>query len=327
MANILVTGGAGYVGSHCCLAVAEAGHTPIAFDNLHNGHSKFVKWGPLVVADIRDDRALDQVFRDYRPEAVLHCAALLDIADSAADPAAFYNVNVSGSLTLLSAMLRHQVRTFVFSSSCATYGASSHLPISESHLQAPVSPYGHTKVIIERAVHEFGAAYGLRFALLRYFNAAGASDAGLGQRQTRTKQVIPQALAVASGQSGSFKIFGADYDTPDGTCIRDYVHVLDLADAHVRAINHLLQNRNSFVINLGTGEGSSVLQVIAEAQGVSKRTLRVEIAPRRSGDPPVLVADNVLAHRLLGWRPQHNLTQIVSSAWRWHSEIEPTFFS
>jgi UDP-glucose 4-epimerase len=327
MAKVLVTGGAGYVGSHCCLALSRAGHTPIVFDNFHNGHRQFVKWGPLAEGDIRDAAALDTAFRTHRPEAVLHCAALAEVGPSLTDPARFYDVNVTGSLALLDAMRRHGVSVFVFSSSCATYGAPVRTPMDETHPQAPINPYGRTKLVVEHALREFEPAYGLRFALLRYFNAAGAAwEEGIGERHQPETHAIPLALHAALGRRGAFEVFGADYETPDGACIRDYVHVLDLADAHVRAIDRLLAGEPSLAANLGTGTGASVFAILEAIKRNTNHAVPTRIGDRRAGDPAVLVADNAFAQHALGWAPQQSLDGIVASAWRWHVEIEPRLF-
>lgn len=328
MATILVTGGAGYVGSHCCLALKRAGHTPVVYDNLFNGHERFVKWGPFERGDIRDRARLDEVFAAHKPDAVLHCAALIEVGESVKRPDAFYDNNVAGTLTLLDAMRAHGVNAFVFSSTCATYGDPLRLPMDETHPQWPVSPYGWTKLMIERASRDMAGAYGLRFAHLRYFNAAGACpDEGIGERHEPETHAIPLALFTLLGRRDGFKIFGDDYDTRDGTCLRDYVHVLDLADAHVRALERLIGGGESLAANLGTGDGVTVRELLDAIARVTARSVNAAPAPRRPGDAPALVADNAFARRELNWAPIRNIDAIISDAWRWHSEVEPRLFN
>jgi UDP-glucose 4-epimerase len=328
MATILVTGGAGYVGSHCCLALSRAGHTPVVFDNLSNGHECFVKWGPFEHGDIRDRARLAEIFGRHKPAAVLHCAALIEVGESVKHPERFYDNNVAGALNVLEAMKQHGVGPFVFSSTCATYGEPQRLPMDESHPQAPVSPYGWTKLMIERASRDIAAAHGLTFAHLRYFNAAGAcAEEGIGERHDPETHAIPLALFTLIGRREGFKIFGTDWDTRDGTCLRDYVHVLDLADAHVRAIERLLAGGDSVAANLGTGDGVTVKELLAAIEQVTGRSVPAAEAPRRPGDAPALVADNAFARRELGWAPSRGIDDVIADAWKWHAEIEPKLFS
>ncbi len=328
MHTVLVTGGAGYVGSHCCLALARAGYKVVVFDNLYNGHERFAKWGAFVRGDIRDKAALEAVFAEHKPAAVLHCAALIEVGESVKDPARFYDNNVAGALTLLQAMRDAGVSAFVFSSTCATYGVPQRLPLDETHPQLPVSPYGWTKLMIEQASRDFAGAYGLKFAHLRYFNAAGAApDEGIGERHEPESHAIPLALFTLIGRREGFKIFGEDYDTRDGTCLRDYVHVLDLADAHVRAITRLIEGGESLAVNLGTGDGVTVKELIAAVDKVTGRKVPAAPADRRAGDSPALVADNSLARRELGWAPQRGIDVTIADAWRWHAEVEPRLFN
>jgi UDP-glucose 4-epimerase len=328
MATILVTGGAGYVGSHCCLALRRAGHTPVVFDNLSNGHEAFVKWGPFEQGDIRDKVRLDEVFARHRPAAILHCAALIEVGESVKYPERFYANNVVGALNVLEAMNAHGVTPFVFSSTCATYGEPQRLPMDETHAQAPVSPYGWTKLMIEQASRDIAAAHGLKFAHLRYFNAAGACpEEGVGERHDPETHAIPLALFTLIGRRDGFKIFGADWDTRDGTCLRDYVHVLDLADAHVRAIERLLSGGGSLAANLGTGDGVTVKELLAAIERVTGRPVPATAAPRRPGDAPALVANNALARAELGWAPSRGIDQIIGDAWKWHAEVEPKRFA
>ncbi|MES1156562.1 MAG: UDP-glucose 4-epimerase GalE [Alphaproteobacteria bacterium] len=327
MATVLVTGGAGYVGSHCCLALARAGHRVVAYDNLVNGHTKFVKWGPFERGDIRDKTRLAAVFAAHQPSAVVHCAALIEVGVSMKNPASFYENNVVGSLTLFEVMREAGVNAFVFSSTCATYGEPKQLPMDETHAQAPLNPYGWSKLMVERAARDFAQAYGLKFALLRYFNAAGATPSeGIGERHDPETHAIPLALFTLLGRREGFSIFGDDYATRDGACLRDYVHNLDLADAHVRAVERLLGGGESLAANLGTGDGVTVLELLTAIERVTGRKVPATRAPRRQGDSPALVANNALARRELGWSPQRNIDAIIADAWKWHSEIEPKLF-
>jgi len=324
MATILVTGGAGYVGSHCCLALTRAGHKVVVYDNLSNGHAKFVKWGPLEEGDIRDRERLRDVFAAHRPDAVLHCAALIEVGESVKFPERFHDVNVTGTQVLLDAMHEAGARAFVFSSSCAVYGAPQRLPMDETHPFAPASPYGQNKLDAERLSEVAAAARGGSFAHLRYFNAAGAAwGEGIGESHEPESHAIPLALFTLLGRREAFKIFGEDYDTRDGTCLRDYVHVLDLADAHVRAVERLLGGGASLAANLGTGDGVTVRELIAAIERVTGKRIPAIPAPRRDGDSPALLADNAFALRELGWSPRRNIDAIIADAWKWHSEIEP----
>lgn len=320
MATILVTGGAGYVGSHCAMALAKGGHRVVVYDNLCNGHREFAKWGLFVEGDIRDRARLGALFAEQKPDAVLHCAALIEVGESVKDPARFWDNNVAGALTLLEAMREAGCNAFVFSSTCATYGAPLRLPMDETHPQNPVSPYGWTKLAIEQASRDYAAAYGLKFAHLRYFNAAGAAPGeGIGERHEPETHAIPLALFALFGKRDGFKIFGDDYETRDGTCLRDYVHALDLADAHVRAIERLLGGGASLAANLGTGDGVTVKELLTAIERVTGRAVPAERAPRREGDAPALLADNTLARRELGWSPKHGIDAIIADAWAWHS--------
>ncbi len=318
--NILVTGGAGYIGSHACKALARAGYQPIAVDNLVYGHPWAVRWGPLERGDIADRAWLDGVIGRYRPVAVMHFAAYAYVGESVLDPGKYYRNNVAGSLTLLEAARDHGIGCFIFSSSCATYGVPARVPIAEDCPQAPVNPYGASKLMIERMLADFEVAHGLRSRCLRYFNAAGADAEGeLGEDHDPETHLIPLAIRAARQVGPDLAIFGTDYPTPDGTAVRDYIHVTDLADAHVRALEDLLAGGASGVLNLGTGRGYSVREVVRAVEAVGGRPVPVREAPRRAGDPPVLVADAARAMARLGWRPGHSsLEEIVASAWRWH---------
>lgn len=318
--TVLVTGGAGYIGSHACKALARSGYLPVAFDNLAYGHREAVRWGPLIVGDIADRATLDMVFAKYAPVAVMHFAAYAYVGESVADPAKYYLNNVGGSLSLLEAMRAACCKIVVFSSTCATYGEPASVPIREDQAQVPVSPYGRTKLLIEQAIADYGHAYGFRFALLRYFNACGADpDGEVGERHAPETHLIPRAFMAALGQIPQLELFGDDYDTPDGTCVRDYVHVTDLALAHVLALEHLLALGSDLRLNLGTGRPTSVLEILTAAERVSGRRVPVKISPRRLGDPPMLYADPSAAMHILGFRTEFNdIEKILETAWRFH---------
>ena len=317
--NILVTGGAGYIGSHTCKALSKAGLTPVAFDNLVTGHGEAVKWGPLERGDILDRARLDAVLQKYRPLAVLHFAAYAYVGESVTQPAKYYRNNVSGALTLLEAMRDHGVTQMVFSSSCSTYGTPRSIPIGENHPQNPINPYGASKLMVERMLADFGAAYNLRSVSLRYFNAAGADpDGEIGEDHDPETHLIPLVLKAGVGECPNITIYGTDYDTPDGTCIRDFVHVTDLAEAHVLALRALESGCDSSSYNLGIGHGFSVREVIRTANVVSGQSIPVAEGGRRPGDPARLVADAKRAKGELGWDPQYgDLTQIIATAWDW----------
>lgn len=318
--TILVTGGAGYIGSHACKALAAAGYLPIAYDNLVHGHAQAVKWGPLERGDIADREALDAVIARHRPRAVLHFAAYAYVGESVADPGKYYRNNVAGTLTLLEAVRDHHIPRFVFSSTCATYGIPDRLPITESSPQRPINPYGASKLMVERMLADFGAAHDIGWIALRYFNAAGADpDNEIGESHDPETHLIPLALDAASRRGRPLTVFGNDYPTPDGTCLRDYVHVTDLANAHVLALAALEQGVASQPINLGNGDGYSVLEVIAAAARVTGRDVPYDIAPRRPGDPPILISDAACARKTLGWQPRlAAIDAIIATAWAWH---------
>lgn len=322
MARILITGGAGYVGSHCAKALAAAGHEGVVFDSLLFGHRAFVRWGPLIEGDIRNASALDAVFSAYRFDAVMHFAALAYVGESVVAPGRYYDVNVGGTRTLLDAMVRAAVRPIVFSSSCAVYGAPDAMPIGEGTVPNPINPYGFSKLVCERIMDDFGRAHGLKSARLRYFNAAGADPtAEIGEDHNPETHLIPLVLDAASGRRPDITVFGTDYPTPDGTAVRDYVHVCDLARAHVLALEYLLHDGDTIAINLGSGLGASVREVIDTARRITGREIADRNASRRAGDPPVLVADAKKASEVLGWMPQHSdLAAIITDAWRWHSK-------
>lgn len=318
---MLVVGGAGYIGSHTCLDLANKGFKPVVYDNFSNGHREFVKWGPAEEGDIRDRARLDEVLAKHKPAAILHFAALIEVGESVKDPVAFYENNVIGTLTLLSAAQAAGVKAFVFSSTCATYGLPQSVPLDENHQQVPINPYGRTKYIVEQALADYDQYKGLRSVILRYFNAAGADFEGrIGEWHTPETHAIPLAIDAALGRRQGFKVFGNDYDTRDGTCVRDYIHVLDLADAHVRAVQYLLDGGDSVALNLGTGTGTTVKELLGTIETVSNRPFPVEYVGRREGDSTTLVANNDKARDILGWSPQYDLTEIIQSAWNWHAK-------
>lgn len=325
--TVLVAGGAGYVGAHTCLRLAEAGFTPVVFDNLSNGHRQFVQWGPFEHGDIRDRARLDEVFARWKPAAVLHFAALIEVGESVRHPGRFYEVNVGGAANLIEAARDAGCAALVFSSTCATYGDPVRLPMDEDHPQAPLNPYGRSKLMIEQALADMDRYAGFRSIRLRYFNAAGCDPEGrIGERHEPETHAIPLALHAALGRRSGFSLFGTDYDTRDGTAVRDYIHVLDLADAHVLALKRLLAGGPSDVFNLGTGTGTTVRELVEAIRAVTGRPFPVAEAPRRDGDAPVLVADNRKAREVLGWTPRFGLEDIVRHAWAWHADREATVF-
>ncbi|MDM9624450.1 UDP-glucose 4-epimerase GalE [Rhizobium sp. S152] len=319
--TVLVVGGAGYIGSHTCLDLANKGYKPVVFDNFSNGHREFVKWGPAEEGDIRDRARLDEVLAKHKPAAILHFAALIEVGESVKDPVAFYENNVIGTLTLLAAAQDAGIKAFVFSSTCATYGLPQSVPLDETHRQVPINPYGRTKYIVEQALSDYDQYTSFRSVMLRYFNAAGADFEGrIGEWHQPETHAIPLAIDAALGRRDGFKVFGSDYETRDGTCVRDYIHVLDLADAHVRAVEYLLRGGESVALNLGTGTGTTVKELLTSIEEVSARPFPVEYVGRREGDSHTLVANNDKARETLGWVPRYDLSQIISSAWNWHTK-------
>ena len=318
---ILVTGGAGYIGSHAARALRRSGYEVVVYDNLSTGFRRLAQGFELVEGDIADDAKLRPVLA--RVDAVMHFAAHAYVGESVADPRKYFRNNVLAALSLLNSALDAGIRRFVFSSTCAVYGLPEQIPITELEKREPVNPYGATKLCFENALEAYDRAYGLRSVRLRYFNAAGADESGeTGELHDPETHLIPLALAAATGKGRELQIFGSDYPTPDGTCVRDYIHVNDLADAHVRALQYLERSAGetgaeSPAINLGTGRGNSVLEVIQAAENATGRPVRRTMGPRRPGDPPVLVADPSKAQKMLGWTAQRTLADIVSSAWAW----------
>ncbi|MCB2216867.1 UDP-glucose 4-epimerase GalE [Desulfofustis glycolicus] len=318
--TILVTGGAGYIGSHTCKALRDSDCLPVAYDNLVYGHREAAQWGPLEYGDILDHARLDQVFRLYQPEAVIHFAAYAYVGESVVDPGKYYQNNVAGTINLLESMRRHGCRMIIFSSTCASFGLPKMIPIGETAEQNPINPYGRSKLMIEQILKDYDGAYGIRHIALRYFNAAGADPEGVvGEDHEPETHLIPLVIDAALGRRECIEIFGTDYPTPDGTAIRDYVHVTDLADAHVRAVDKLRRDGSSDQFNLGTGTGTSVRQIIQSVETISRCTVPVREGHRRPGDPPELVADPRKALQFLDWRPRFSeLETIVGTAFRWH---------
>jgi UDP-glucose-4-epimerase GalE len=318
--SILIVGGAGYIGSQTAKAVARAGLEPVVLDNLVHGHRWAAKWGKLVEGDISDRALLDRVLVEHRVTAIIHFAAYAYVGESVTNPRKYFHNNVTGTLTLLDAMIDRGVRDIVFSSTCATYGIPVAMPMTEDHPQKPINPYGESKLAVERVLHWYQGAYGLRYAALRYFNAAGADpDGEIGEDHDPETHLVPLAIGAALGRAPALKIFGTDYATPDGTAIRDYIHVADLAAAHLLALGVLERGeQHALALNLGTGRGHSVRQVITSVEKVSGRKVPSAEVGRREGDPPSLVADASRAMQTLGWQPKYgDLDTIVEHAFRW----------
>ena len=320
MTNILVTGGAGYIGSHACKALAAAGYTPITYDNLCTGWEEAVKFGPFEQGDLRDRDRLDQVFAAYRPDAIMHFASLSQVGESMRDPALYWQNNVAGSVTLFQAAVEAGCLDVVFSSTCATYGEHDNVVLDETTPQHPINAYGASKRAIEDMLRDFEAAHGLRNVIFRYFNVAGADpETEVGEFHQPETHLIPLMLDAIDGKRDALTIFGTDYDTPDGTCIRDYVHVCDLVDAHLLGLNWLRAGKGSRVFNLGTGEGFSVREVMDRAADVTGREVPTREGERRAGDCTKLVSGSVRAKRELGWEPRRStLEHMVADAWKWH---------
>ena len=319
MQSVLVTGGAGYVGSHACKALYNAGYLPVVYDNLVRGNSWAVKWGPLEIGDLHDRVRLEQVLLKYKPVAALHFAAYAYVGESVLNPGEYYWNNVAGTVTLLKALIDAKIKKLVFSSTCSIFGIPASVPIFESHPQLPINPYGASKLMVERILADFDSAHGFKSISLRYFNAAGADPEGeIGEIHEPETHLIPLTLSAAMDELGSLTVFGTDYPTTDGTCVRDYVHVSDLAVAHVLALKYLNEGGLTTCLNLGTGKGWSVAEVIKSTIEVTGKPITVIIGKRRIGDPPALVADPSSAMQVLGWAPQypHIKTQI-DHAWKW----------
>jgi UDP-glucose 4-epimerase len=320
--NILVVGGAGYVGSHMVQSLLKSGYDVVVADNFSTGFRNALVGGNLVEVDIADAAALDVLFAAHRIDAVMHFASFIQVGESVVEPGKYYANNLAATLTMLQAMVRAEVKHFIFSSTAAVYGDPDYVPIDEAHPKKPINPYGRSKWMVEQVLEDFDRAYGLKSVCLRYFNAAGAEPAGrLGERHEPETHLIPLILQAASGRREAITVFGRDYDTPDGTCIRDYIHVADLVEAHALALDYLQQGGASAAFNLGNGNGFSVQQVIDTARQVTGRKIRVEDAERRAGDPPRLVADATRARQVLGWLPRFDdLKTIVAHAWAWEQQ-------
>ncbi len=317
--KILVVGGAGYIGSHMVKQLAQANHNVITLDNLSYGYRDAVKYGEFIEGDLGDNKVLDKIFQAGDVDAVMHFAGFIQVGESVIKPSMYYHNNVVNTHILLDAMLRHNIKNFIFSSTAAIFGEPDYTPIDEKHSKQPINPYGHSKLMIEQVLDDYDKAYGLRSTCLRYFNAAGADpDGELGERHVPETHLIPLILQAASGRREDIKVFGDDYPTDDGTCVRDYIHINDLCEAHSLALQCMIEKDQSARYNLGNGKGFSVKQVIDVAKQVSGNDFKVSIEPRRAGDPAELVADATLAHEELNWQPKFaDLEQIVKTAWDW----------
>lgn len=320
--NVLVTGGAGYIGSHVAKALAQAGHTPVTYDSLVRGSASAIRWGPVVVADLADSVKLEEAIRDHKIDAIIHLAAFAYVGESMREPGLYFRNNTVSSLGLFEVARRTGVERLVFSSTCATYGDPDYVPIDENHPQRPVNPYGESKLLVEKLLRWYGDIHGLRWVVLRYFNAAGADpDQEIGEDHDPETHLIPLVIDAALDPGKPVAIFGTDYDTPDGTAVRDYIHVSDLATAHVKALQYLTEGGASRPFNLGTGEGHSVRKIVEAVASVSGRRPAVREADRRLGDPAVLVANPSLARTELDWQPSRSdLFEMVRTAWQWRSE-------
>ena len=321
--KILIVGGAGYIGSHMVKQLALAGNDVITLDNLSYGYRDAVKYGEFVAGDLGDNTVLDSIFKAGNIDAVMHFAGFIQVGESVVKPSMYYHNNVVNTLTLLDAMLRHEVKNFIFSSTAAIFGEPDYTPIDEKHNKQPINPYGHSKLMIEQVLDDYDKAYGLRSTCLRYFNAAGADpDGELGERHVPETHLIPLILQAASGRREDIKVFGDDYATDDGSCVRDYIHINDLCEAHSLALDNMISKDKSARYNLGNGKGFSVKQVIDVAKKVSGSDFKVSIEPRRAGDPAVLVADATLAQQELNWQAKFtDLNEIVKTAWQWEIDF------
>jgi UDP-arabinose 4-epimerase len=326
MTPILVTGGAGFIGSHTCKALYKAGFLPLSYDNLSRGRAESVQWGPLVTGDIADSGLLRETLKRQRPSAVVHFAAFAYVGESSENPGLYYRNNVAGTLALLEAMRDCGVHHIIFSSSCTVYGIPTVIPISEQTPLNPINPYGATKMICERMLRDYADAFPMKWMAMRYFNAAGADpDGEIGECHVPETHVIPLLLDAAAGKGDAFTVFGTDYPTADGSCIRDYIHVTDLADAHVLALRSLLDGGESEAINIGTGRGWSVLELIESARQIAGCDIPIRLGPRRAGDPPVLISNPARAHKRLQWTPRYpDVAHQISHAWAWRRRAPDT---
>ncbi len=320
--NVLITGGAGYIGSHVNKELHRKGFKTIVIDNLINGHKEFVKWGDFFEVDLLDKNAVEKIFKSVKIDAVMHFAAFAYVGESVKEPKKYYINNVVGTLNLLEVMLRAGVDKFIFSSTCAVYGNPEYVPIDEDHPKNPINPYGKSKLSVEYILEDFSKAYGLKYVSLRYFNAAGADpEAEIGEWHEPETHLIPNILDAAIGVKSYVEVFGVDYDTHDGTCIRDFIHVKDLAEAHIKALMYILEGGESSALNLGTGTGHSVREIVNLVEKITGKRIRVKESPRRPGDPPVLVANPSKASRLLNWKAEYGIEDIIRTAWKWHKKL------
>ena len=318
---ILIAGGAGYIGSHANKLLNRKGYETVVYDNLSRGHREFAKWGHFVFGDLADKDQLRLCFKTYKIKAVMHYGAFCYVGESVNYPSEYYRNNVVNTLNLLDVMVEYGVKYFIFSSTCSTYGNPLRIPMAEDHPQHPINPYGKSKLMVEQILKDYDKAYDIRHVCLRYFNAAGADPEGeIGEWHEPEPHLIPQALKAASGECAQIQIYGVDYETQDGTCVRDYIHINDLAAAHILALEYLQNNFVSDVFNLGNGSGFSVKEVIQAVERVTGKSVKVTETKRRPGDPPVLVGSSDKARKILGWQPQYpSLDEIIETAWRWHS--------
>lgn len=318
--NILVVGGAGYIGSHMVLYLLENGYEPIIYDNLSEGHKEAILGGTFIKGDLEDTYLLRNTFESYNISAVMHFAAFCYVGESVKDPYKYYKNNVFNTVNLLNVMKEHHINKFIFSSTCATYGVPEKLPLTENHYQNPINPYGNTKLMVEKILNDYDKAYGLKSMILRYFNASGADPEGrIGEAHEPETHLIPNVINTVLGKKNDLKIYGSDYDTKDGTCIRDYIHVLDLAQAHFLALEKLLTGSESNIYNLGNGLGYSNKEIIETVEKISGKKVNFEFAPKREGDPPILVGSSEKIINDLNWKPKYNsLEKIIETAYNWH---------
>jgi UDP-glucose 4-epimerase len=320
--SILIVGGAGYIGSHVNKLLNQSGYSTLVVDNLCWGHREHIRWGKFFQGDIGDPKFLNDIFSSHKIEAVMHFAAFAYVGESVCHPDIYYSNNVVKTLALLDVMIQHQVNYFVFSSSCATFGNAEYIPINELHQQYPINPYGYTKLVVEHILQDYEKAFGLKHCIFRYFNAAGADfDGEIGEWHEPETHLIPLVLDVAVGKRNEINIYGNDYPTPDGTCIRDYIHVCDLADAHKRGMEFLFESKKSDHFNLGTEIGCSINEIIHIVQKITKKNIRIKHSPRRDGDPPVLVGSFEKANQFLNWKPNYSIEDSIKTAWFWHQKL------
>jgi UDP-glucose 4-epimerase len=323
--SILIVGGAGYIGSHVNKHLNETGYSTLVLDNLCRGHREFVQWGDFLHGDVGDCQFLDHIFTSYKIEAVMDFAAFAYVGESVCQPDIYYSNNIVKTLTLLDAMVRHKINNFIFSSSCATFGNAEYTPIDESHPQRPINPYGYTKFVVERILQDYDNAFGLKYCIFRYFNAVGADPAGeIGEWHEQETHLIPLVLDNAAGICEKINVFGNDYETPDGTCIRDYIHVCDLANAHRKGMERLFKTWQSDHFNLGCGKGYSIQDVLKTVQKISRCSIKPNYVTRREGDPAVLVSSSIKAKQLLDWIPKFSFEESIVTAWNWHQKIIST---